>query len=113
MNTYDFVDTTGQGLTGYNYADWTVTRDSTGLWTVDAQNPYGETAVHYTVAESTVATSSAMNRVYMPDISCQYNGSETAVYWDNIGVSSVVPEPATLGLLCVGGLIGLARKSRK
>lgn len=93
VNTGAFVDTVGHGLSGYEYADWTVTRDAGGLWTVDAQNAYGETAVHFSAQESTVATSISVNRIYMQDIAGNWSAGEAAVYWDNVSVVSHFAPP--------------------
>ena len=116
LSTSSPVDTVvgaGQGLSGYNYADWTVIRTSAGDWTVSALNPYGDTVVNIAASESAVATSSDLNRVWIDDLANQWNGVETAAYHSFIGVTSVlIPEPATLGLLCLGGIALLARARR-
>ena len=70
--------------------------------------------LNFTGQESTVASSSILDKAWMTDLAGQWNSevSETAVYWDSISVTSVtsvVPEPAALGLLCVGGLVFWAR----
>jgi hypothetical protein len=100
------------GLSGYAYADFTVTRDSTGLWELDVVNGYGNNVMNFSATESTVAPSSNLSKVWVYDASGQWNGAETALYWDNIQVESnpMIPEPASLGLLSLGALILGARR---
>lgn len=115
VSTSSPVDTAvgaGQGLSGYNYADWTVTRDATGMWTVSALNAYGDTVVNFTANESTTATLGSLDKVWVQDVSGQWNGSETAAYWSNVAVSSdgtAIPEPASLALLAVCAVPALRR----
>ena len=111
LNTSSPVDPTDGGLSGYEFADWTVTRTLAGAWTVTAVNPFNTTVVNIAASESTVATSSDLNRVWIDDFAGQWNGVETAAYHSSIGVTSI-PEPATLGLLCLGGIALLARAYR-
>ncbi|MFA5866095.1 MAG: PEP-CTERM sorting domain-containing protein [Phycisphaerae bacterium] len=100
------------GLNGYEYADWAVTRDASGVWTVDALSVYGEHAVSFTATESTVATSCGLDKVYIQDLyaNANWNGSEAAVYWDSISASSA-PEPMTLVLMGLGGLLLRRRRA--
>ncbi|MFA5866096.1 MAG: chitobiase/beta-hexosaminidase C-terminal domain-containing protein [Phycisphaerae bacterium] len=83
------------GISGYNYASWTMTRDSNGMWTVSVLNAYGNIVLSFGTTESTVATSCGLDKVYIQDLypTNNWDGSEAAVYWDNISVSSDLTAP--------------------
>ena len=115
LSTSSPVDTVvgaGQGLSGYNYADWTVTRTLAGDWTVTAVNPYGDTVVNIAATESTVAASSDLNRVWIDDLAGQWNGVETAAYHSHVEVTS---DPAgtavTITNVMVEGTLGIQFES--
>lgn len=116
VNTASAVDGVvgaGQGLSGYNYADWTVTRNAAGEWSVAAVNASGDTVVDFGATESTVATSSNLSRVWINDFAGQWNGAEASAYYSEVSVTSnPIPEPASLLLVGLGSVCMLKRHSR-
>ena len=88
VNTSSPVSSADGGLDGYEYAEWTVTRTSAGAWTVTATNVVGTEVVNIAASESTVATSSDLNRVWIDDLAGQWNGVETAAYHSHVEVTS-------------------------
>ncbi|HOB75846.1 MAG TPA: PEP-CTERM sorting domain-containing protein [Phycisphaerae bacterium] len=104
-NSWTYPSNYGRNRTGNNYytLDFVQQGDGTIQWTIDAY----ENGATWNGTYSTTVSYGAITKVYLAAVNYDNSGNSTNYQWTEF---SATPEPATLGLLGLGMLLGLRRR---